>query len=120
VPSSLDIPGALIFLERKMPKQFVTKATQSPLSFLTVCFALWFAAHSFFAALLVGFVAFVWVKKSIRDAMRAEPDANDAKAPPAATSSPKAEESPAAPATSIKRQYAKSPVLVPVRTGTGD
>ena len=102
-----------------MPKQFVTKATQSPLSFLTVCFALWFAAHSFFAALFVGFIAFVWVKKSIRDAMRAEPDANDAKAP-AAAASPKAEESPAAPVASIKRQYAKSPVVVPIRTGTDD
>ena len=53
-----------------MPKQFVLKATQSPFSFLAVCFALWFAAHSFFAALFVGFIVVMWVKKSIHNAMR--------------------------------------------------
>ncbi|MFL9912000.1 HMG-box domain-containing protein [Paraburkholderia sp. RL17-337-BIB-A] len=102
-----------------MPKQFVLKATQSPLSFLAVCFALWFAAHSFFAALFVGVIVVMWVKKSIHNAIKTETDTSDAKAPPtAAASQPKAEESIAVPVTPIKRQYAKSPVVVPLKTGT--
>jgi hypothetical protein len=104
-----------------MPKQFVLKATQSPLSFLAVCFGLWFAAHSFFAALFVGCIVVMWVRKSIHNAMRAEPDTSDAKVPPTpAASQPKAEGSPPAPVTPIKRQYAKSAVVVPLKTGTDD
>jgi hypothetical protein len=103
-----------------MPNQFVVKVTQSPLSFLAVCFGLWFAAHSFFAALLVGFIVVKWVKKSIHNAMRSEPDASEAKAPATPAASQKAEGSPPAPVIPIKRQYAKSAVVVPLKTGTDD
>jgi hypothetical protein len=86
-----------------------------------VCFGLWFAAHSFFAALFVGCIVVMWVRKSIHNAMRAEPDTSDAKVPPTpAASHPKAEGSPPAPVTPIKRQYAKSAVVVPLKTGTDD
>jgi hypothetical protein len=105
-----------------MPKQFVMKATRSPLSFLAVCFALWFAAHSLFAALFAGFIVLLWIRKSIRDVLRAEPDASDAKAPPGTAPQPKVEESPTATVTPMKRkrQYAKSPVVAPLKTGTDD
>ena len=36
-----------------MPKQLVLKAMKSPGWLFAVCFALWFAAHSFFAFLFV-------------------------------------------------------------------
>ena len=36
-----------------MPKQLVLKAMKSPGWLVAVCFALWFAAHSFFAFLFV-------------------------------------------------------------------
>ena len=104
-----------------MPKQFVMRATRSPASFLAVCFALWLAAHSFFAAMFVSFVALMWAKKAIRDASKAEDEAGDAKAATvAATAQPKAEPTPAASVTPIKRQYAKSAVIVPFKTGTDD
>ncbi|MGF6637119.1 hypothetical protein [Paraburkholderia sp. MM6662-R1] len=103
-----------------MPKQFVMKATQSPLSFLAVCFGLWFAAHSFFAALFVGFVVYRWIKASIRNAMKDEKEASDATAATSATAQPQAEAVKAAAVTPIKRQYAKSPVVVPLKTGTDE
>ncbi|CAE6962306.1 hypothetical protein R70199_07412 [Paraburkholderia domus] len=104
-----------------MPNQFVNRATRSPLSFLMVCIGLYFAAHSFFASLLVGYIVFMWIKKSIRDAQRADAEASDAKAAPAAaTPQPKVDESATATVTPIKRQYAKSPVVAPLKTGTDD
>jgi hypothetical protein len=101
-------------------KQFVAKASRSPMSFLAVCFALWLAAHSFFAALFVGFMVYKWVKASIREAVASEAETSDAKQLPAAPFQPKAEPGPAAAVTPIKRQYAKSPVVVPLKTGTDD
>ncbi|MBN3754298.1 hypothetical protein G3N95_15200 [Paraburkholderia sp. Tr-20389] len=104
-----------------MPNQFVAKATRTPLSFLLVCIGLYFAAHSFFAALFVGYLVFMWIKKSIRDAHRADVEASDAKAPSAAaTPQAKPDENVTATVTPIKRQYAKSPVVAPLKTGTDD
>lgn len=104
-----------------MLKLLVSKATQSPLSFLAICFGLWFAAHSFFGALLVGFIALERIKKSIRKAKRDEPETSDAKSPAtAAASQQTGGESQAASVTPIKRQYAKSAVVVPLKTGTDD
>jgi hypothetical protein len=114
-------PCAFIFLERKMPNQFVAKATRSPLSFLLVCIGLYFAAHSFFAALLVGYIVLTWIRKSIRDAHRNDAETTDVKAPPAGVTPPqKAEAGATATVTPIKRQYAKSPVVAPLKTGTDD
>jgi hypothetical protein len=109
----------LIFLERKMPKQLVESAIKSPFKFLAVCFALWFAAHSFFAALFVGVVALTMVKKSLKAARRGEHEPHEAKVP-AAPATAKVVESVAQPATPSKRQYAKSAVVVPLKTGTDD
>lgn len=47
-----------------MPKQLVLKAIQSPGWLVAVCFALWFAAHSFFAFLLVVFTIVGLLKKN--------------------------------------------------------
>jgi hypothetical protein len=103
-----------------MPKQLVYMAAKSPLVFLAVCFALWFAAHSFFATIFVVFVGAAWVKKSISAALKSDPNANESKeAPATATAAPIAAVEPQAPpATPIKRQYAKSAVVVPFKTGT--
>lgn len=104
-----------------MPNQPVSKATRSPLSFLLVCIGLYFAAHSFFAALFVGYMVFVWIRKSIREAHRADVETGDAKASPAAaTPQAKPDENVTATVTPIKRQYAKSPVVAPLKTGTDD
>lgn len=103
-----------------MPNLFVAKATRSPMSFLLVCIGLYFAAHSFFAALLVGYLVFVWVKKSIRDSLRSESE-TESKAPPAqAPAQAKPVESTTATVTPIRRQYAKSSVVAPLMTGTDD
>jgi len=111
--------SALLFLERKMPKQLVESAIKSPFKLMALCFALWFAAHSFFAALFVGFVALRIVKKSLKAASGVEPEAHEAKAPPAPVTA-QAVQSVAQPVTPIKRQYAKSAVVVPLKTGTDD
>jgi hypothetical protein len=58
-----------LFLERKMPKQLVMKAMKSPGWLVAVCFALWFAAHSFFAFLFVSATVAVWIKRSIKAAL---------------------------------------------------
>lgn len=103
-----------------MPKQLVHMATKSPLVFLAVCFALWFAAHSFFAGVFVLFVGAAWIKKSILAAAKSDPTTNESKESPATVSAaPIAVAEPQAqPATPIKRQYAKSAVVVPIKTGT--
>jgi hypothetical protein len=113
-------PSALIFLERKMPKLFLMKATRSPMWFFAACFGLWFAVHSFFAALFVGFVAYQWVKASIRKTMKDEKESSDKSSATPATAQPQAEAVPTASVTPIKRQYAKSPVVVPLKTGTDE
>jgi hypothetical protein len=103
-----------------MPKQLVYMAVKSPAKLVAVCFALWFAAHSFFAAIFVFLVCAAWVKKSISAALKSDANANEVKEAPAA--SPAAPVSTAEiqtqPATPIKRQYAKSAVVVPFKTGT--
>jgi Na+-transporting methylmalonyl-CoA/oxaloacetate decarboxylase gamma subunit len=103
-----------------MPKQFLMKATSAPLWFFAVCFALWFAMHSFFAALFVLYAAYRWIKSSIRKAIKEEKEASDATAAAPAAVKPQVETVQAAAATPIKRQYAKSPVVVPLKTGTDD
>ncbi|TCK32495.1 hypothetical protein B0G84_8300 [Paraburkholderia sp. BL8N3] len=99
-----------------MPKQLVSKAIKSPAWLFAVCFALWFAAHSFFAFLFVSFAVAIWIRNSIKAALRAD-ETQEAKAPTATVPSPApAEEK----VTSIKRQYAKSAVVIPLKTGTDD
>jgi hypothetical protein len=103
-----------LFLERKMPKQLVMKAMKSPGWLVAVCFALWFAAHSFFAFLFVSATVAVWIKRSIKAALKEE-KAEDSKAPAHAVVAPAPAD---ANVTPIKRQYAKSAVVVPLKTGT--
>ncbi|MEI5998502.1 hypothetical protein H3V53_15175 [Paraburkholderia bengalensis] len=103
-----------------MPKQFLMKATRSPMSFLAVCFALWLAAHSFFAALFVGFLAIKWIRSAIRDALKDEKETSDTTPATPTTAKPQAEAVPTAAVTPIKRHYAKSPVVVPLKTGTDE
>ncbi|MCC8397264.1 hypothetical protein LJ656_32335 [Paraburkholderia sp. MMS20-SJTR3] len=103
-----------------MPKQFLMKATRSPMSFLAVCFALWLAAHSFFAALFVGFLAIPWIRTAIRDALKDERETSDTTPASSTTAKPQAEAVATAAVTPIKRQYAKSPVVVPLKTGTDE
>jgi len=99
-----------------MPKQLVLKAMKSPGWLVAVCFALWFAAHSFFAFLFVSFTVAVWIKRSIKAALKEE-KVEDAKAPAHVVVTPAAA---ADNVTPIKRQYAKSAVVVPLKTGTDD
>ncbi|SAK90317.1 hypothetical protein AWB75_06300 [Caballeronia catudaia] len=99
-----------------MPKQLVFKAIKSPAWLVAVCFALWFAAHSFFAFLFVSFAVATWINRSIKASLK-EDRVEEAKASPTATASPvPAEEK----VTPIKRQYAKSAVVIPLKTGTDD
>ncbi|MBC8640732.1 hypothetical protein IAG25_28345 [Caballeronia sp. EK] len=99
-----------------MPKQLVLKAMKSPGWLVAVSFALWLAAHSFFAFLFVLFVVFSWIKRSIKSALKEE-KVEDAKAPAhAAAVLATADDN----VTHIKRQYAKSAVVVPLKTGTDD
>jgi hypothetical protein len=103
-----------------MPKQLVYMTTKSPLVLLAVCFALWFAAHSFFASVFVFFVGAAWIKRSISTALKPDANAIESKEPaatvaaaPIASAAPQAQS-----ATPIKRQYAKSAVVIPFKTGT--
>ena len=99
-----------------MPKQLVSKAIKSPGWLFAVCFALWFAAHSFFAFLFVSAAVATWIKRSIKPSSKEEAT-EEAKAAKVAVSAP-------APAdekvTPIRRQYAKSAVVIPLKTGTDD
>ncbi|MDR5754970.1 MULTISPECIES: hypothetical protein [unclassified Caballeronia] len=99
-----------------MPKQLVLKAMKSPGWLVAVCFALWFAAHSFFAFLFVSFTVAVWIKRSIKAALKEE-KAEDSKVPAPAVVAPATADTNVTP---IKRQYAKSAVVVPLKTGTDD
>jgi hypothetical protein len=66
--------------------------------------------------MFVSFVVFSWIKRSIKAAMKEE-KVDDTKATAPAVAAP-------APAddnvTPIKRHYAKSAVVVPLKTGTDD
>jgi hypothetical protein len=99
-----------------MPKQLVLKAMKSPGWLVAVCFALWLAAHSFFAFMFVSFVVFSWIKRSIKTALKEE-KVEDTKATAHAVVEPSSAD---ANVTPIKRQYAKSAVVVPLKTGTDD
>ena len=103
-----------------MPKQLIYLAVKSPFALLAVCFALWFAAHSFFAGVFVFFVAVYWIRKSIRSALKSDPSNSEAKpqAAPATTAPITAAEPVQQTAVPIKRQYVKSAVVVPLKTGT--
>jgi hypothetical protein len=113
-------PCPFIFLERKMPKQLINLAAKSPFALLAVCFALWFAAHSFFAGLFVFFVAAFWIKKSISSALKSDLASNEVKPQPAPAAAAPISAFEANPQTAapIKRQYAKSAVVVQFKTGT--
>jgi hypothetical protein len=104
-----------------MMKPLVVKAFKSPFALLAVCFVLYLAAHSFFVGVFVAFVIFAWIKKSVLMKLKNEGASNDPKAavPPAVPSQPKAAtESQAPVVTPIRRQYAKSAVVLPIKTGT--
>lgn len=99
-----------------MPKQLVFNAIKSPAWLVAVCFALWFAAHSFFAFLFVSLAVATWIKRSIKASLK-EDKMEEAKAPTAAVASPAPAE---AKVTPINCQYAKSAVVIPLKTGTDD
>jgi hypothetical protein len=104
-----------------MPKQVVLKAMKSPGWLVAVCFALWLAAHSFFAFMFVSFVVFSWIKRSIKAAMREEKVEDTRGTAHAVAAHAVAASAPAdVNVTPIKRQYAKSAVVVPFKTGTND
>jgi hypothetical protein len=106
-----------------MMKRLVVKAFKSPFALLAVCFVLHLAAHSFFVGVFVAFAIFAWIKKSILTKLKNEDASNDPKAvvPPVVPSQPKVvAESQAPVVTPIRRQYAKSAVVLPVKTGTDD
>ncbi len=104
-----------------MLKQLVVTAFKSPFKLFAICMVLYMAAHSFFVAifLLVGTV--VWIKKSVN--AKANPDASASNLKAVAASQPQPhvaavpqKEEP----TPIKRRYAKSAVVVPLKTGADD
>jgi hypothetical protein len=99
-----------------MPKQLVSKAIKSLGWLVAVCFALWFAAHSFFAFLFVSAALAMWVKRSIKASLKEE-TTEEAKAAKVAVPVPAPAEEKVTP---IKRQYAKSAVVIPFKTGTDD
>ncbi|WP_321794629.1 hypothetical protein [Caballeronia sp. J97] len=99
-----------------MPKQLVSKAIKSPGWLVAVCFALWFAAHSFFAFLFVCAAVATWIKRSIKTSLKEE-TFDEAKAAKVVASAPASVEEKVTP---IKRQYAKSAVVIPFKTGTDD
>jgi hypothetical protein len=103
-----------------MPMQFVYKAAQSPFKLLAVCFSLWLATHSFFAGLFMFAVVVFSIKKLVKARLSTENQTDDRKAAaPAVPIAPvKVAEEAAQPVTPIKRQYAKSAVVVPLKTGT--
>ncbi|MDR5826016.1 hypothetical protein [Caballeronia sp. LZ043] len=99
-----------------MSKQLITMAIKSPAWLFAVCFALWFAAHSFFTFLFVCAAIATWIKRAIKASLK-EDTVDEAKAPNVVVPAP----APAhAKVTPIKRQYAKSEVVVPLKTGTVD
>jgi hypothetical protein len=66
--------------------------------------------------MFVSFVVFSWIKRSIKTALKEE-KVEDTKATAHAVVEPASAD---ANVTPIKRQYAKSAVVVPLKTGTDD
>lgn len=104
-----------------MLKLLVIKAFKSPFALAAVCFVLYLAAHSFLVGVFVAFSAFVWTNKSIQAKLKSESAASEMKGvnPTVVTVPSKASGEPQIPVpTSIRRQYAKSAVVIPIKTGT--
>jgi flagellar biosynthesis component FlhA len=126
-----------IFLERKMLMMFFKDAIKSPAKTLALCFIAYFATISFVVFGLLVLLAIHWVvkemKKKGKAILAAEADAEAARveseklaaraaaeakpeAQPAGTTTAAANDSNAKPAPT--RQYAKSAVVLPFKTGT--
>jgi large-conductance mechanosensitive channel len=99
-----------------MQKHLVSKAMNLPGWLVAVCFALWLAAHSFLVFMFVSFAVFLWIKRSIKATMREE-KVEETKGTAHTVAAPTPADVNIMP---IKRQYAKSAVVVPFKTGTDD
>jgi hypothetical protein len=99
-----------------MPKQLVVRAIESPAWLVAGWFALWLAAHSFFAFLFISFAVATWIMRSMKIDLK-EGRVDEPKAPSAVVASPASAEAEVKP---IKREYAKSAVIIPLKTGTDD
>jgi len=124
-----------IFLERKMLITFFKDAVKSPPKVLALCFIAYFATISFVVSGFLVLLAIHWVVKEMtkkgKAILAAEADAEAArieseKLAARAAAAVKAEVAPAATAaandSSVKpapmKQYAKSAVVLPFKTGT--
>jgi hypothetical protein len=115
VPAGHPFYASILWREI-MPKQLVVRAIESPAWLVAVCFALWFAAHSFFAFLFISFAVAAWIMRSMKVSLK-EDRVDEPKAPSTDMSSPTPAEAMVKP---IKREYAKSAVVIPLKTGADD
>ncbi|MGQ7932225.1 hypothetical protein [Paraburkholderia sp. D1E] len=122
-------PVRLIFLEREMLKLLLKDATKTPWKLLALCLVVYLATLSLVVFIFVAFLAGHWLRKTIQQKTKAL-EAAEAKraeaatpvvpaAPAVATVTPaNPAVAPAAAQPAPKRQYAKSAVVIPFRTGT--
>jgi hypothetical protein len=113
-----------IFLERKMLKLLLRNAIRSPGKLLAICMVVYLAATSFFVAFFVAVLAvrfFIQTMKKKAKELEAA-DAEAARSEAARPVVPAAPVTAATPEESVSpapvRQYAKSAVVIPFRTGT--
>jgi hypothetical protein len=113
-----------IFLERKMLKLLLKDAIRSPFKLLAICMVAYLAATSFFVGIFVAVLAVRFFIQTMKKKAK-ELEAADAEAARAEAAKPVVPASPAKAATPEEavapapvRQYAKSAVVIPFRTGT--
>jgi hypothetical protein len=113
-------PCALIFLERKMPDHSFEFSPKLLMKLLAASFLLYLASQSFFVAIFLVLAVGTHIKRKIskskdRSSRHAKNAPADVAPNQAAVVSPQPQ--PIQP-TVPKRQYAKSAVVIPFKTGT--
>ncbi|WGS55097.1 hypothetical protein LFL96_34670 (plasmid) [Paraburkholderia sp. D15] len=116
-----------------MVKLLFKDAIKTPWKLLALCLVVYLAATSLIVAIFLAFLGYAWVRKAIQQQAKtlaaAEAEAARAEsappvvpvAPAVATGVAAAPAAPAdAPQPAPKRQYAKSAVVIPLKTGTRD
>jgi hypothetical protein len=103
-----------------MRKSSVKSIIKSPIQLAAVCYMVYLASSSFFVMVLLLIGGAAYAKKILRDAVRGTKD--DVKEPAAHESEDELQASAVVPVepTPIRKKYAKSAVVIDIKTGTRD
>lgn len=102
-----------------MLKQLLLKAAKNPLNLVAVVFVAYMAAHSVAVWFILGLVAWVYLQNKAKHQHHAKRAHEERDPEPEQVVEPVAAK-PAAEPTPIRKKYAKSAVVVDIKTGTKD